>query len=556
MTVVIHDTREFPSVYDFFADSAARHGTHPFLILPGRCAREWAFPASLSYAEALAEVNRLAGLYAARGLTDGCTVALALDSRPSHLLHYLALNKLGACSVPLNAELTPNEQAYVLTHARCAAVIALPELVPLMTRAVAQTGRDIPIASGSPAALPHDPQIPWRFGPVPDPALRPAAILYTSGTTGKPKGCVLSNRYAQASGRYYAAPSPALTLRTGADRVMNPLPLFHMNALMMTAGGVIERGAALVLQGRFSLSHWWADLAETGATRFHYLGLMIPALLARPPTHHDRDHGVLTGFGAGVDPGAHVAFEERFGIPLHEVWGMTETGRGLSVVEEPRHVDSRACGRPGPGFEVRIAREDGTEAATGEAGELQARTTGTDPRWGFFSGYLHDPQATEAAWDGGWFHTGDICTRAPDGMVFFVDRRKNIVRRSGENISSAEVEAVLSALPEVAQVAVLAVPDAMRDEEVMACIVPVDPAADESTARDICTRSQERLAHFKAPGWLRFVDELPVTSTQKVQKHLIFPDGFDPGNPGPRTHDCRALKRRPPLPETTGQTSR
>ncbi|MCA2012193.1 AMP-binding protein [Cereibacter sphaeroides] len=537
---------DFASVYDVFADSAARHGDFPFLIVPRRCAEAWDTAASLSYAEALAQIDGLARRYAARGFPAGCTVALALESRPIHLLHYLALNKLGICAVPLNTDLTAPELAYVLEHSRSAAVIALPELAATVAAAVAETGRPIPVAIDDPSDLSMDPVIPWRLPEPAEPVLRAAAILYTSGTTGRPKGCVLSNLYAQMSGRNYGAPTPELTLRAGNDRVMNPLPLFHMNALMLTASGVIDRGAALVLQGRFSLGQWWDDLRDTGATRFHYLGLMIPALLSVPPLPKDRDHTIRNAFGAGADPVARQAFEARFGIPLHEVWGMTETGRGLSVTREPRYPDRRACGRPPAGFEVRIAREDGSEAPLGEPGELQVRNAGSDPRRGLFSGYLHDEAATEAAWEGGWFRTGDICTQAEDGMVFFVDRRKNIIRRSGENVSAAEVEAALSALPQVAHAAVLAVPDAMRDEEVMACIVPTDPQAGAEEARAIVEAARQTLAYFKLPGWVRFVETLPVTGTQKIQKHLIFPQGFDPAEPPARTHDCRALKKRQP----------
>jgi crotonobetaine/carnitine-CoA ligase len=535
---------DFSSIYGLFAATAARHGDLPFLAVPPRVADEWKVPAELSYGQVLRQAENLAAAYASRGYGEGDVVALAFESRPEHMLHYLALNSIGACIVPLNTDLTPHEIAYVLDHSQSSAIVAMPELRDKLQAAVAEAARDIPIAFSDPAALPEADPGRWRF-PAADSVLdRPAAVLYTSGTTGKPKGCVLSNCYALASGRGYGSPNEALTLRTGVDRVLNPLPLYHMNSLMLTAGGVIDRGACLVLPGRFSLNNWWEDVRTTGATRFHYLGLMIPALMTLPASPKDRQHNVRNALGAGVDPGVHAAFEERFGVPLHEVWGMTETGRGLLVAEEPRHIDTRACGKPRKGIEARIVRDDGSPAPDGEPGELVIRSTEPNPRYGFFSGYLHDPEATEAAWKDGWFHSGDICTRSPDGMFYFVDRKKNIVRRSGENISSAEVEATLSADPHVAQVAVLAVPDSMRDEEVMACIVLKAGQADRATAEAIVDAARTKLAYFKLPGWIFFLENLPVTGTQKVQKHLLLPNGFSESEKYANLFDLRDKKKR------------
>jgi crotonobetaine/carnitine-CoA ligase len=165
----------------------------------------------------------------------------------------------------------------------------------------------------------------------------------------------------------------------------------------------------------------------------------------------------------------------------------------------------------------------------GTEGELVVRCAGPDPRRGFFSGYLKNPEATEAAWRGGWFHTGDVVRQMPDDMLVFVDRKKNIIRRAGENIAAAEIEAVLLAHEAVAQVAVLAVPDEVREEEVMACIVPLPGVtADAALADRLVDWCLERLAYFKAPGWILFLDRLPTTGTQKVQKAQIFPRGDDP----------------------------
>jgi acyl-CoA synthetase (AMP-forming)/AMP-acid ligase II len=239
---------------------------------------------------------------------------------------------------------------------------------------------------------------------------------------------------------------------------------------------------------------------------------MPSMLLGAAPDPRDRDHAVRFGFGAGVDRRHHAAFEERFGFPLLEAWAMTETGAGAVVIanHEPRHVGTSCFGRPAPSVEVRVMPEDG---------ELLVRASGDDRNAGFFSEYLKDPQATAAAWADGWFHTGDIVRADADGYLYFVDRKKNIVRRSGENISAVEVESVLRRHPAVAEVAVAAAPDDIRGEEVLAVIVPRTPVVDPSDASaDIVRAALQDLSYFKVPGWIVFVDALPLTASQKVAR--------------------------------------
>jgi acyl-coenzyme A synthetase/AMP-(fatty) acid ligase len=244
----------------------------------------------------------------------------------------------------------------------------------------------------------------------------------------------------------------------------------------------------------------------------------------------ERQHRVKFGVGAGVEPELHEPFEKRFGFPLLEAWGMTETGRVTLVNREPRMIHTRAFGRPIGGLEARVVDEDDREVARETEGEMLVRWGGPEgPRHGFFAGYLKDDAATEAAWRGGWFHTGDVVRQDADGMLYFVDRKKNIIRRSGENIAAAEVEAVLQAHAAVAQVAVLAVPDEVREEEVMACVVPMPGVAPTPVlAAQLFDWCLERVAYFKAPGFILFVPSLPTTGTQKVQKTQIFPRGEDP----------------------------
>jgi acyl-CoA synthetase (AMP-forming)/AMP-acid ligase II len=297
-----------------------------------------------------------------------------------------------------------------------------------------------------------------------------------------------------------------------------------MNAMAYSTMAMLMTGGCLIPLDRFHPTSWWASVRASRATVVHYLGVMPAMLMKAAPQAQDREHRVRFGFGAGVDRGLHADFETRFGFPLLEAWAMTETGAGAVVIahRKPRLVGSSCFGREGADVDVMLLADDGTPAAVGEPGELLVRHAGADARDGFFSGYLKDDAATDEAWRGGWFHTGDIVRRGAEGQLHFIDRRKNVIRRSGENISAVEVESVLLQHPRVKAAAVAAVPDAVRGDEVLACIVGDGIAADDASRRaaaaDIVDWCLARLAYYKAPGYVAFVDALPLTTSQKVQR--------------------------------------
>jgi crotonobetaine/carnitine-CoA ligase len=340
---------------------------------------------------------------------------------------------------------------------------------------------------------------------------------------------MISNDYFFTSGSWYLARGGRLAFDPGGERLFNPFPVFHMNCGVMSLMAVTLSASCLVLADRFHPKSWWRDLVQTRATAMHYMGVIPPVLFKQEPAPEERQHTVKFGLGAGVDPALHVAFEERFGVPLVEVWGMTETGRVLCDNVEPRQITTRAIGRPGDGLETKVADDRDEAVPVGQNGQLLVRFAGPDPRKGFFSGYFKDEPATEEAWRGGWFHTGDVVRQSPDGMLYFVDRRKNIVRRSGENISAAEVEEAIITHRSVNTVAVLPIDDELRDEEVMACVVllPGTPT-DRSTAAEIFAHCRDQLAYYKVPGWIVFRPSLPTTTTTKIQKSLIFAPHEDP----------------------------
>jgi acyl-CoA synthetase (AMP-forming)/AMP-acid ligase II len=304
-------------------------------------------------------------------------------------------------------------------------------------------------------------------------------------------------------------------------------------------------GNCVIVLDRFQPRSLWQDAIATGATVLHYLGVVPSMLLAQPVSAEERQHRIRFGLGGGAHPALMQRFEDRFGFPLVEGWGMTEVGRSLFNAYEPRHPGRYAIGRARDGLVARVVDDEDRDVSPDTVGELCLRWDGPEgPRWGFFAGYLKDAAATEEGWRGGWWHTGDAVTQAADGTLFFVDRKKHIVRRSGENIAAAEVEMVLAAHPEVGHVAIVAAPDELRDEEVLACIVPAPASsADSAAARRIFDHCNKRLAYYKAPGWILFMPDLPMTGTQKISKPRIFPAGEDPRQ-RPGIHDMRALKRR------------
>jgi len=303
----------------------------------------------------------------------------------------------------------------------------------------------------------------------------------------------------------------------------------------------MSRGCLIQLD-RFHPATWWKDVAGSGATIVHYLGVMPAILLGLESCQAEQDHQVRFGFGANVDPVHHATFEARFSFPLIEAWAMTETGVGACIAanQEPRHLGTRCFGKA-KSCDVKIVDEDGDEVSTGEDGEMLVRHNAEAPRAGFFSGYHGDELASEQAWQGGWFHTGDVVREGVDGYLHFVDRRKNVIRRSGENIAALEVESVILELDWVAQVAVIAAPDELRGEEVMACIVPQSGAPhDEVFARQVSDWCLKNLSYYKAPGWVAFRETLPVTVTQKIQKAELQMLGHNPAT----LADCYDLRDR------------
>ncbi|MEM7269663.1 MAG: AMP-binding protein [Pseudomonadota bacterium] len=479
----------------------------------------------ISYGDALRDVEARARAFQAAGYAAGMRVALLLENRPSYFLTWLALNSLGLSVVPINPELRAAELDYLIGHSEPSLIISIPSRVANL-KAVTDT----PIVEEG-APLPP----PGSAGVVAEQregAEREAAVLYTSGTTGKPKGCVLSNTYFLMAGDWYNSLDGIVSLRDEGERMITPLPVFHMNAMAASFMGMLSVGGCLTVLDRFHPSTWWDDVRAARATCLHYLGVMPSILMKAPEASNDKVHNVRFGFGAGIDPKLHEPFEERFGFPLCEGWAMTETGLAAHLTNNRDHrlVGASCLGSPTADVDIKLEMEPGRDV-----GELLVRRTGPEPRKGFFSHYYKDPKATLEAWAGGWFHTGDLVRRDAEGRYFFVDRKKNVIRRSGENIAAVEVESILMKHPAIIAAGVAAVPDEIRGEEVLACLVS------DLNAEEIAVWAREQMAYYKVPGYIAFVDELPLTPTQKIQRAELKTLA---AKLAPSAHDVRHLKKR------------
>lgn len=506
-----------------YAAFAAKAGAKPglaFLIAPASAALPYAPDGfRYTYGEIFAEVESLREKLVAAGYGHGSRVALVLQNRPEFFVHWLALNAIGASIVPINSDMRPDELRFQLEVSGARLVITVADFDALVAEGSPEGVRSMHPGETIPPAF-------ERAAPKDGEPGDECALLFTSGSTGKPKACILTNLYFMNLADWYVNQGGIAAMEDDCEVALTPLPMFHMNALGCTTVGMIVRGGAVVPLDRFSATRWWQAVADSGATIFHCLGV-IPAILLQLPEHPaERSHRVRFALGPGVDAKHKTVFEERYNVKIIESWAMTETGGGAvtTTARDAYEPGKRCIGRARETMEYRIVDDAGAPVERGRPGELLVRARGDDPRRGFFGGYLGDEKATEEAWAGGWFHTGDVVTEDENGLLYFFDRKKSIVRRSGENIAVLEVEAVLLGDPRIESVAVAPAPDAIRGEEVFAFVVPKKPVATGEQLEwslELLNLAAGRLSYHKLPGWVGFVDHLPVSATQKLQRGVL-----------------------------------
>jgi carnitine-CoA ligase len=474
----------------------------------------------------------VAGALRARGVEPGACVGIFVENRAEFLTAFFGAAIAGCVSAPLNTA----QRGAVLEHmvrtcdvrVLIADAGAAPTLAPLLERA--QTVTDVAIvrpssveACPSPTAAQHD-FAEWEHGapidrPYPAAPGHLATLMLTSGTTGPSKAVMWSN----SGGLMLATAASRYVGLDGDDVAYTCLPLFHGNALYCTVLPALIVGAHSVVGPRFSASTFWQEVADVGATKLSLLGTMHRILYGAPEGPFDRAHSVQRAVVAPAPVGYHDDFEARFGFELTQFYGLSDVNMIIGVPPElvtEARAHAGSCGVAGEHWELQVVDDDDRPVAAGDTGELVAR-----PRIPFTGalGYLGMPDATIAAWRNLWYHTGDAFRRDADGWFYFVDRKKDAIRRAGENISSMEVENVLRGLPGVVEAAVYAVPSAQGEDDVMAAL-----EVDHTWSGDfeaLLMRCYGELAYFAIPRYIRIVDQMPRTESEKVRKDVLRGEG-------------------------------
>ncbi|MFB7341854.1 AMP-binding protein [Streptomyces hydrogenans] len=468
--------------------------------------------ASWTFAEIDAWTSRLAHrLIEVDGVQPGDRVAIMLPNVVQWPVVWLSALKAGAVAVPVNSSYKRADLTFLLRDSGARVVFTDHERVGLLKEVVDAEAdltdlRVVDVADDGSAAF-----------PATAPALRPTAetlanLQYTSGTTGFPKACMLTHDYWVRLGWTCAAGTGL-----GPDDVLlTAQPFSYMDPQWNTALALTV-GAPLVVLPRFSASGFFADVRRHRATFFYVLGSMPTLLFKQPPGPDDLDNQLRLVLCSGIPTGIHAQLEERWGAPWREIYGMTESGVDLfGPVGDTSCVGSGNLGIPVPTKRVRVVDPQGGDLPDGEPGEL---IVSGEP---MMRGYWNRPEDTARVLRDGWLHTGDVVVRRPDGGIRLVGRIKDMVRRGGENIASAEVEAALERDGEVTAAAVVAEPDEIFGEEVKAFVqLSAGVPADRTTAARIVDRAGRQLARFKVPRYVEFVTGFPRTPSERVSKPAL-----------------------------------
>lgn len=477
---------------------------------------------TLTFGGAAAQVGRLVQRLRESGIGRGDLVVVTARTTPPYLLCWLALVTLGAVAVPTDPAATTVELAGLIGQVRPRALISDAELAP-----VEPAGLDGPVRLDI-ASLVED----WRAEPAADLPVEVtpddvAVLIPTSGTTGASKLVMQTHRAYAMAGEGF----PYWMQLSADDRLMTSLPLFHINAPAYSVLGSLACGAGLVLLPRFSASGFLDSARRHGATEFNAIGAMLEILMRQPARPDDAQTPLRLCY-TGPSPAREwqEAFERRFGLRVVCGYAMSESPYGLIWRHGTRPFGTLGSPRQHPRLgtvnEARVIDDDGRECDPGETGELQLRNPAVTP------GYWGMPEETAVAIVDGWLHTGDLVTVNPDGTYTFVARRKEVLRRRGQNLSPAEVEEAILAHPDVLEVAVVGVASELTEEDVKAFVV-AEPGAVVDFA-ELYAWTRQRLSAFKVPRFWQALDALPRTPTSRVAKHRL------PTERTPQEYDAEA----------------
>lgn len=477
---------------------------------------------TLTYRALRADVGRLVNGLLSIGVRKGTHIGIMLPNIPEWPLTWLAVARIGAVAVPVNTRYTGRELHYALDDAEVEYLVIHNSLLPVlaaMPQALPHLAGRIVVAGGKQADHCHWRNLLERRNAGPQLADEPELddlvnIQYTSGTTGFPKGCMLTQRYWLQLAKTHSACDDR-----SYPRVLASTPFFYMTPQWLLLMAFIQRGA-LYVAARQSASRFAEWLS---VHRINFCLFPAPAY-KQPPSPLDHNNDIVRVNIYGFSKQNQADLERRFNFVAREAFGMTEIGAGLFVpIEAEDMVGSGSCGVPTPFRECRIADTQGNTLPAGQVGELLVRGPG------MLAGYYRRPEATAAAFHGDWFRTGDLATRDARGYFFIVGRMKDMIRRAGENIAANEVEAILASLPGIAEAAVVPVPDEMRGEEVKAYVVLQQGFTRQTLPPErIVAHCAANLASFKIPRYFEYRDvPLPRTASEKISKPTLVQEKTD-----------------------------
>jgi crotonobetaine/carnitine-CoA ligase len=502
---------------DLLEERVALHADHDFLVFEDRAGEVERY----SYREFDARVNQLANGLLAEGVAFDEKVVVHLPNSPVFLVTWFALAKIGAVMVPTNAANTSAEMEYVLDCSDATTIVTEVPFLEMFARVLPRVPKVSRVFVARTDSAPAGTRLwdgLWQGQPT---TLAPRRfsnestmeILFTSGTTARPKGVMLTHANCLWSGE---RASKQVRLAPG-ERTLTALPCFHVNAQSMTVLAGLTAGATVILLELYSATKFWEQVRRHRANMISLVPALMRTIAAQPARPDDRDHALRSVFYAiNCTDKEKADFEERFAVQLLNGYGLSEAMTIVCMAPLDGNRKWPSIGLPALERQVKIVDEHGTELPPGQIGELIVRGV---PGRTIMKGYYKNPEATAAAVTDGWLHTGDNAWMDEAGYLYFFDRKKDVIKRGGENVSASEVERAILEHPGVLECAVIGVADAIKDEAVKAFVVP-RPGVDLTVA-DILAHCQGRLAKFKVPQIVELRAALPKTSIGKIEKKLL-----------------------------------
>lgn len=486
-----------------------------------------------TYREFNEQVDKYATVLHNLGIKKDDKVNVHLLNSPEYLFSWFAIAKLGAVMIPTNVLCAPFEMEYFIDFADCVAVITEPSYMELYRSIldkcprvkhtiVTRTSPLYPNQKLYPEAVILQDVLKDTVPSVPEVAIDAeddVMMLFTSGTTSRPKAVQLTHANALFAGIFGAQGYKVVP----EDRHFMVLPLFHVNAQFISVMPTITAGATLVMAEQFSATKYMEQARRHGATTASLVAATAKMILAQPRHELDGHNSFrLIMYAIAITEEQWTEFETRFQVKLSDLWGLTETLAETTMNPPDLEMKRNCIGLCRLGNEMKVVDEEGKEVAPGTVGEIIVHGV---PGRTIMKGYYKNPEATAQTIRDGWLHTGDNGYMDEDGYFHFVDRKKDMIKRGGENVAAVEVEYVLSLHPKVQEAAVVGVPDPIRDEAIMALIVLQE--GETCTAEDIINFCKERLAKFKVPSFVEFKKSFPKTSIGKVQKNLLRKEALE-----------------------------